>query len=176
AYFEIWREGKEVNKMGYVGFEVRRSDAAKVTTIITQRVFEMLLKEGKGKEEVMGYVNEEIRKIKSNHYSYEEIAFPKSLTDDFENYKVQTFHVKAAQWSNKHLGTSFKKGSKMKIIYGHINGLPTCDAFAFINNKQLEGKKININWEKMVEVLVDNKVNRIYSALGWNGTKQKTLF
>lgn len=166
----------EVDEIIMVGISTVRSDTSKISKVIESRILTMLLKENGTKEEVMNYVNEEIKKIKSMQYSYEEIAFPKTLTDDFENYKVQTFHIKAAQWSNKHLGTSFKKGSKMKIIYGYIEGFPSCDAFAFNNNKQLEKYKIYINWDKMIEVLVENKVNRIYSALNWNTTKQKSLF
>jgi len=176
AYYEIWRDGKEVNKMGHIGFDLVRSDCAKVSAKITGRIFEMLLKEKKEKKEVMDFVREEKEKIKSMQYSLSEIATPKSITSDFQDYKVKTFHVKAAEWSNKYLGTEYGKGSKVKIIYGYIEGLPVCDAFAFKDEKLLEGRKIRINWKKQMKVLVDNKIDRIYSAMGWNSQgEQKGL-
>lgn len=168
--------GEVVDKMGFTGFDLVRSDCAKVTAEITTAIFEMLLKENKSKEEIMKYVDEEKKKIRRLEYKYSDIAFPKTLVNDFEKYKVKSFHVKAAEWSNKFLKTNFKEGSKVKIIYGYIEGLSTCDAFAFDDEKILIGKKIHINWEKQMKILVNNKINRIYAALGWAlKEKQKGL-
>ena len=163
----------QTDEIVYVGVSSIRSDSAKVSKTIENNIMIMLLKENKSKEEVIGYVNTEKKKIIDGVYSYYEIAIPKTITDDFKNYKVKTFHVKAAEWSNKYLGTSYHQGDKIKILYGFIEGLPTCDAFAFSNEKQLAGRKIHINWKKMMKVLVENKVQRIYNALGWNEEKKQ---
>jgi len=131
-----------------------------VSAKITAKVFEMLLKDKASEGDVMKYVKDEKEKIKSQQYAFMEISIPKTITEDFDKYKVKTFHVKAAEWSNRNLGKDFKKGSRVRIIYGHIDGLPSCDAFAFENLDDLQGRTIRINWDKQMKVLVDNKIER----------------
>ena len=59
-------------------------------------------------------------------------------------------------------------------VHKHTKGLPETEAFAFNPNKKeiLKDKQIIIDWKRMINVLIDLKIKRLYSALNWQPQKK----
>ena len=138
-------------------------------------VFKMIL-EGKKKDEINVYINNLKQELHSGKYTIYDIGIPKPYKEDL---KVKTAQYKAVQFSNNYLNTTFKHSDRVLYIYGKIQGLPITEAFAFKDNKfftaLFKDKKIIIDWKKMMPVLIDNKIERLYEALGFEGKKSKSL-
>ena len=49
-----------------------------------------------------------------------------------------------------------------------MKGCPQTDAFAIQTETDLKGKEVFIDWKRMFPVLIDNKIERIFEALGWD--------
>ena len=78
-----------------------------------------------------------------------------------------------AIYSNKYLNTDFSFMSKIKFIYvKRIDGYPFTETMSFDNETKIP-KRIVINYKKMLPVILDNKIDRIYEALNW--TKEKNI-
>ena len=149
------------------GYEIVRSDTSKICAIMQEKIFRMVL-DGKRKDEVKEYINKTKNDLKSNKYSVFDVGVPKPWKE--RTYKGKTvYHIVAAEWSNRHLGTDFKPGSRFFIIYvKSIAGLttPKNGAIAFDEGTKLP--KIIINWDKMFPIIIDNKVKKIFEVLGWD--------
>lgn len=163
-----WNEDNEVDEMVIKGYEVIRVDTAKVCKEMMDNVFKMIL-ERKNKTEIDKYIYE----LKKNliNLNIEDIGIPKPYKK--EN-KVKTAHFKAVQFSNKYLNAQIQEGERILYVYGSIKGLPQTEGFAFkINNKEIfKDKQVVINWKRMVDVLIDNKINRLYEALNFEEEKK----
>ena len=163
-----WNEDNEVDEMVIKGYEVIRVDTAKVCKEMMDEVFKMILYR-KSKEEIDKYISE----LKKNLINLDitEIGIPKPYKK--EN-KVKTAHFKAVQFSNRYLLAGIQEGERILYVYGHIKGLPETEAFAFNPNKKeiLKDKQIIIDWKRMINVLIDLKIKRLYSALNWQPQKK----
>ena len=60
----VWKEGKEVNQIDIVGFEIRRSDTPQITKVVQTRVMEMIL-DGTGYPEIKSYLADIITKYRA---------------------------------------------------------------------------------------------------------------
>jgi len=171
----IWNDGIEVNEMVIKGYEVIRVDTAKICKIIMEKVFNMLV-ECKSKEEIDSYIKITKEELKSNKYSLINIGMSKPYKKDT---KVNTSQKKAVEFSNNYLNANIKENERILYVYGFIEGLPKTESFAFRNlktrNKFLNDRKYKIDWSRMMPVLVDNKIEKLYAALGWNVSKEKRL-
>ena len=162
-----WKEGTPTDEMIIKGYEIIRVDTAKVCKDLMDTLFKMIL-DKRTQQEITTY----IQKFKKTVYSLtlKDIGIPKPYKK--EN-KVKTAHFKAVEFSNKYLNSQIEEGERIMYIYGHIKGLPNTEAFAFKVNDvdKLKNKEIIINWQKMQEVLIDNKVKRLFEALKWEEEK-----
>ena len=173
----VWKDGQEVKKkMVVAGFEVKRSDTAIIGKKIQSNIFKMIL-DGKKKKEIQEYLKEEEKKILSNKYSILELGIPKTMTVDIDKYKVKSAHVRAAEYTNREIFKKkhFGSGSKFKFIYVKgITGLSMTDVFAFDKDTEIP-KDIIINYKKMLPLLISNKTERLFTALGWEDAKEASL-
>ncbi len=112
----VWKEGKDVEEVDIVGFEIRRSDTPQITKDVQQRVMEMILK-GEGKEEIRKYLIEIVKKYRAGEYPLDMIGIPGGIGKDLNNYDIDDAHIRGAKYSNDNFRTEFGKGSKPKRVY-----------------------------------------------------------
>ena len=183
----VWKEGKDVNEVDIVGFEIRRSDTPQITKVVQQHVMEMILA-GQGQADIKEYLIGIVKKYRTGNNSLDEVGIPGGIGKALEDYDNDDAQVRGATYSNKNLHTKFGKGSKPKRIYiKGINGAvyPRTDVLCFEYGDQVPADFI-IDWEIMLEKTIKQPISRITDALGWNWdeltnpnktvTKQGTLF
>lgn len=164
----VWKEGKDVDEIDIVGFEIKRSDSPQITRIVQQRVMEMILS-GEEYPVVKTYLGDVIRRYRSGKYSLEEIGIPGGIGKQLDQYETDDAQVRGAKYSNRHLGTEFGKGSKPKRIYiKQVKGrFPKTDVLCFEYADQVPPEFV-IDYETMLEKTIKQPITRIIEALGWN--------
>lgn len=161
-----WK-GKAVNLLDVVGFEIIRSDASKVSKEIQRTVVDMIL-EGIDKKEIFKYITNEENKIKKGEYTYEQIGLPKRITKDASAYKTPTLHLRGTEYANKYFKTNIKVGDRPLALYIKVAPYPypMTDVVCIMENKDLpEGFKID--YDKMIERIITNKLENILDAINW---------
>ena len=168
----VWEGGKKLDEP-YVytrGFEIRRSNFSEFGQKIQEHIFEMVLA-GKGKEEVNKYVEEMKQKIK--HMPIDEVAMPQTLKMDFGDYKTKGAHVRGAEYASQFLGENFLAGSKMKMVYvKFVKGKPPTDVICYSDTFPEE---VMIDWDRMIQLIIGNKVDKIFESLGWVSRTESLL-
>jgi DNA polymerase elongation subunit (family B) len=160
----VW-EGEWVNppRLEIKGFEVKRSDSAEVTLRAEEAVFRMLL-DGLDPRK---YLTTLISQIEAGKVSPIEVAFPSRLVKKPEDYKVQSIHVKAVDYSNRYLGTDFGYGDR--FYYLHVkrmpNGYPPTEVIAIDEDTELP-RGIVIDWERHAEKAIVDKLKPVLEDLG----------
>ena len=177
-----YKDNIEVNnKMEFIGFEVKRSDSSIITKKIQTNIFRMLLNKNT-LQEVDTYIKMERNKILKNEYNIYELGIPRTINKKLVDYGGVNKsggksgippQIIGAIYSNKYLNTDFSFMSKIKFIYvKRIDGYPFTETMSFDNETKIP-KRIVINYKKMLPVILDNKIDRIYEALNW--TKEKNI-
>ena len=152
------------------GFGIVRSDSSIIEREAMTKVFKMVLK-GEEKEEIEKYINGLKVDITNKKYKWSDIAVRRGL----KKIERKDMYVKSIDYSNKYLGTTFGKGSRIKMLF--VKNNPLTETMAFEFDEQIPDD-VQINWKKTFERMFDKKLDRIYTALNWNApkTKQVTLF
>ncbi len=184
----IWKEGRITNSIDSIGFEVRRSDSSKMTRNMQSRIFEMILKENKTKEEVIRYIGEIIDKIRKGDYKLSEIGIPKGISKDLADYGNKMLiddngvikhtssvpiNVRAARYAEQILKLNLSSKPKMIYISSLPEGLPKVfegkpvEALCFDDEYQIPAGVV-VDTELMLEKLIKNKLEAIFDALGWS--------
>ncbi len=180
AGYIVWKEGKDIDQIDIVGFEMKRSDSPHITKEVQSRVMELILK-GSDKAELKKYLGEVIKKYRRGEYSLEDIGIPGGIGKELASYENQDAHVRGALYSNKYLGTDFKRGSKPKRVYIKCvtAKYPQTDVLNFEYADQVPPEFI-IDWETMMEKSIKQPISRIIEAIGmdWNDVdpSRTTLF
>ena len=164
----IWKEGKDVDQIDIVGFEMRRSDYPQITKEVQRTTIEMILR-GSGYPEVKAYLGGIIKNYRAGKYSLEEVGIPGGIQKDLDQYEVNDAHRRGAIYANKCLGTDFKKGSKPKRLYvKRVKAkYPQTDVLCFEYPDQVPPEFV-IDWEVMLEKTIQQPISRIIEALGWD--------
>ena len=183
----IMQSGQKIDTVTVVGFEVRRSDASHFSRNLQHRVFDMLLRQNKSKDEVLRYIGDEIERIRQGKFTFEEIGIPKGMSRDLDDYGKLVIeggiavadeqgrvkrtgvpaNIRGAKYAQDVLGIEIS--SKPKMLY--VSKLPEkyspTDVICFDEDSQVPpGTQIDI--EKMLDKLVKSKVESIFEALGWS--------
>lgn len=148
------------------GYEMKRSDSTKLTKRIQSRVFDMILS-GDDLMDIRNYIREILDEIKTGALN-DEIGIPCGYNK--AKYENPPIHIRAAHFSNRHLGTDFRVGSKPIYYYGHIEGKPRYHVFAIDYGESLpEGAVLNL--PKMIERTIVNPLSPLIEGLGytWDG-------
>jgi len=177
-----WEKGEECDYILIRGLEVRRTDSPEITRDMQERIIEMILY-GEPRQNIIQYVRDIINKIKSGEVPLQDLGIPKGLQKPLSAYGVNgapiPFHVRAAFYSNKYLGTRYDRGDKIKILYvKRVEGLPPSDVIAFDDSIVNRLPKITPDYDRIIEVCVRSKIEKFLEIIGcsWNEIiKQKTL-
>jgi DNA polymerase I len=169
----VWKEGKDVEEVDIVGFEIRRSDTPQITKDVQQRVMEMILK-GEGKEEIRKYLIEIVKKYRAGGYPLDMIGIPGGIGKDLNDYNIDDAHIRGAKYSNDYLRTEFGKGSKPKRVYIKSidpSGIgdqkyPDTNVICFEYGDQVP-KEFHVDLDLMLEKTLKQPISRIIEALGW---------
>jgi DNA polymerase I len=163
----VWKEGKEVNQVDIVGFEIRRSDTPQVTKVVQTRVMGMILA-GEGYPIVKAYLADVITRYRAGKFSLDEIGIPGGIGKSLDKYDMDDAQVRGAKYANLNLHTEFGKGSKPKRIYiKAVTGkYPKTDVLCFEYGDQVP-KEFVPDLELMLEKTIQQPISRIIEALGW---------
>ncbi|PKG31256.1 DNA polymerase domain-containing protein, partial [Methanoregula sp.] len=163
----IWKEGKDVDELDIVGFEIRRSDYPQITKVVQRDVMGMILR-GEGYPAVKAYLADVIKKYRKGEYSLDEIGIPGGIGKALDDYETDDAHIRGAKYANVHLKTEFGKGSKPKRVYIKTvtAKYPKTDVLAFEYADQVP-KEFLVDWETMLDKTIRQPISRIIEALGW---------
>ena len=179
AAWVVWDKGQKCDYVHIAGFEAVRTDQSEFTADIQRRLLEMIVR-GASKEEIISFVNklhDEFMKQPLN-----KIAIAKGINKPLDEFKSKQAHVRGALLANMYLGANIKHGDKVKMLYvKYVEGVPSTDVICFEDVEQLKGRKVVVDWEKMYEKTVLNKIKEILRAVGIgnmvnHNVAQKNLF
>lgn len=164
----VWKEGKDVDEVDVVGFEIRRSDSPQITREVQREVIEMILR-GDAFEDVQAYLRNVIRKYRRGEYSLDETGIPGGIGKNLDSYENDDAHIRGAKYSNEYLGTDFKRGSKPKRVYIKTvtEKYPRTDVICFEYADQVPPEFV-VDWETMLEKTLKGPISRIIEPLGWD--------
>jgi len=90
---------------------------------------------------------------------------PKTLKQDFDSYKTKGAHVRGAEYASQFLNENFLAGSKMKMVYvKFVKGKPPTNVICYSDEFPQEAV---IDWDRMIQLIIGNKIRKIYEHLGW---------
>ena len=164
----VWKEGKDVDEVDVVGFEIRRSDSPQITREVQRAVIEMILC-GDAFSDVQAYLRDVIRKYRRGEYSLDEAGIPGGIGKSLDSYENDDAHIRGAKYSNEYLGTDFKRGSKPKRVYIKTvtAKYPRTDVVCFEYADQVPPEFV-VDWETMLEKTLKGPLSRIIEPLGWD--------
>ena len=177
----IYKDGKPADKLDVWGFEIKRSDSSQFSKSLQERIFNMLLRENKSKDEVIRYIGDQIDRIRKGDYKLTEIGIPKGINKDLSEYGNKILlsddgtvkhkssvpaNIRGARYAVEELGHELSNKPKMVYITKMPEGYNPTDVICFDEDEQVPpGMQIDV--EKMLEKLVKDKVESIFEALGW---------
>lgn len=164
----VWKEGKTVDGIDIVGFEIRRSDYPQITKVVQREVIDMILR-GRPYDEIKQYLGGIIKNYRAGKYTLDEIGIPGGIGKKLTEYETDDAHVRGALYSNRHLGMEFSKGSKPKRVYIRaVKGkYQRTDVLAFEYGDQVPPEFV-IDYEMMLDKTLRQPISRIIEALGWD--------
>jgi DNA polymerase I len=165
-----WKEGKVVNEIDIVGFEIKRSDTPQITKVVQMKVMEMILA-GEGYAGIKALLGDVITKYRAGKYTLDEIGIPGGIGKSLDDYATDDAQVRGAKYANQYLHTEFGKGSKPKRIYIRTvtSKYPKTDVLCFEYGDQVP-KEFVVDWELMLDKTIKQPISRIIESLGWNWT------
>jgi DNA polymerase I len=165
-----WKEGKVVNEIDIVGFEIKRSDTPQITKVVQMKVMEMILA-GEGYAGIKALLGDVITKYRAGKYTLDEIGIPGGIGKSLDDYATDDAQVRGAKYANQYLHTEFGKGSKPKRIYIRTvtAKYPKTDVLCFEYGDQVP-KEFVVDWELMLDKTIRQPISRIIESLGWNWT------
>ncbi len=162
----VWKEGQFVDKTEIVGYELKRSNYPRITKETQQKVFDMMLNEV-DPAEIKEYVSRVITKIRRGEVSLEDIAIPRGIKKDMDEYLTQDEHIRGARYANEHFGEHLGEGSKPKKIFiKTVTGdYPQTDVVSTEYPGDLPSVFI-VNYELMMEKTIRSPIEPILQDIG----------
>jgi DNA polymerase I len=118
---------------------------------------------------VQAYLRDVIRKYRRGEYPLDEVGIPGGIGKNLDSYENDDAQIRGAKYSNEHLGTDFKRGSKPKRIYIKTvtAKYPRTDVVCFEYADQVPPEFV-VDWETMLEKTLKGPLSRIIEPLGWD--------
>lgn len=166
--YVLWivdEEGIERDELKVTGFDTVRSDTPEIAREFLLQILEKILK-GKPKENIFEYVKQAKKTIQEA--PKELIGLPITLTKGINNYKNLPIHVRGVNYYNKYFEPKILQGNRIKYYY--IKKVPHNYEKSYVISIPQDSDfpdGFEIDMEKMVERLVDKKIENVFEALDW---------
>lgn len=149
-------EGRD--RLEVKGFEQVRSDSSKLTKHVQQEIMKFIL--DNNKEGIVSYLKKIVKEFDS--YSYEDIAIPRGLSRNLNEYKNEVDYIRGARWFKDKYKTDMKAGDKIWYIYCRtpIDTITVPDPEMF--RKIID---LRINKDRMIERVVVKPTESLISIL-----------
>ena len=175
----VWADGRKVyrnnedgtktlGQLFYRGLELRRSDSAWITKEVQRTIFTMLGDKA-DRQTVFNYVYDVVHKMLDGGYTHLQVGIPKGLSRSLSDYEIASPWIRGAEYSNEYLRGNFGAGSKPKLLYvSQVVGgqLPQTDEVCIDVDMPQLPESIHIDWRKMAEKTIHNKIAFILEAIG----------
>jgi DNA polymerase I len=163
----VWKEGKTIDQIDIVGFEMRRSDSPQITREVQYTVIDLILRETDFAP-VKAYLSGVISSYRKGAYSLDEIGIPGGIGKELDAYATRDAHIRGAIYSNTYLGTDFKRGSKPKRVYikNVTAKYPKTDVICFEYADQVPQEFV-VDYETMLDRTIKQPISRIIEGVGW---------
>lgn len=166
----VFEKGKKADYTKIVGFDTIRTDTPQAFRKVQADLFDMILR-GAPRENIKTYLQDIIKKVKNGEFSPSELGIPQGINKPLLAYavgkgKATPQHIRAAIWSNKHLGTRFDKGDKVKILFVRkVEGYPNTDVLAFTDDMVHKLPPVVIDTQRYIQWL-RSKSEEILKVVG----------
>lgn len=161
-YIVKFRDSQEIK---YVGVDVVRSDISEFAKRYVNKSVEKVLNEGMTNsysDIALEIKNEVKREIYNAHIT--DIAVPKAIKKDINEYKVKNPWTEGAELANILFGEDIGGGEKPKMVYIKpifVNG-KWYSSIAFIDPSKIDWGKIIIDYKRMLDQTVYPKLYAIF--------------
>lgn len=142
------------------GFGIRRSDSASITQEVQHEVFKRILL-GEDRDSIVEYLREVVQETKDGRREPEEFFKPIGINQSLSSYKSNSQHVRAAKWSNRHLGKNLGEGDKILVVHGHVEGKPKTDVFGLEYGEDIPKDGV-VDWETALTKTVMMPLSRVF--------------
>lgn len=150
-------EGRD--RLEVKGFEEVRTDSAKLTKIVQEKIMRFVLEEDR--QGIIEYLKGIVAEFDS--YPVEYIAIPRGLSRNLDEYKkLDIDYIRGARWVKNKYKVDIKAGDKVWYIYAKkpYNTISVLDTEMF---NKIEGLEINKN--RMVERCITKPVEDLIGIL-----------
>jgi DNA polymerase elongation subunit (family B) len=158
------------------GIEMKRSSSSKYEAYFQEQLIEKVLNKIPSNL-IKTWIESEKELIKTK--DIEELSYPCKIA--VKKYKNLPVFMRAYE-NTKNLTKNFKlnKGEGFYYIYIHSIGCDknnrAIDVLAFTKENKSIIDKTRINWKEMIDRSIDNKVNKVFSAIGITQITEEVLF
>ena len=176
AYFDYWTTAPVKNRyFGYktwpesekgqlkvTGYAIKASSSAPITKKV-QSVAMELVGHGASEDEVTSALRKIATEVQDGSIPITDVACSTRISKPFKDYKSPTPGVKAAlAYNAAEIGEEWKQGDSVSWVYTASKEQPYT---AFREAEDLAD--VDIDWNRVLDVLVRSKLQRIYESLGW---------
>jgi len=167
-----WQDGKDRDEVYARGFETIRADTPLPIKSLLLEIYKDILS-FKDERFVVDKLNSRFEAIMKNIVVYE-LASAKYINKEIDEYAVKPQHVRAAEYSNKHLGTNFGKSTKPRIIYVNKvpKGYPKAEVIAVSETLDIKKLGFSIDKKKYKRKLLQDKLKEVFKIMKWRDLEQ----
>lgn len=158
AGYLIWKEGKDVNELSYMGLELKRSDQSNITKECISYFLNTLLIDGdqaKAVSKVKTYFND----IRKGNIDIIDISLPKAVRKI--PYTASNPWKNGIEYAKKEYNYTIGEGTKPRLLY--LRDAATVCIDEDFNTDLI---KHTIDWDKMAEVTIRKKMESYLWSVG----------
>jgi DNA polymerase I len=182
AFFPYWFTAAQKNRnfgvksfppsdagsMKVTGYSLKASSAPQMTKDILHEAF-TLISAGEDEDTVFQAIRPKVMEVYRGEIPVDALGSFVRISKPLEAYtKVVPNSIKAARYSNQHLGTEFRAGESVKWLFinGVPEGQPMTNVVGYEKPEDLDG--YSIDWVTSVEKWVKAKLKSVYETLEWD--------
>ncbi len=136
------------NKLHFMGMDMKKANTIEISRQAQEELTKALLKNGNIENILTKYYS-----IVKESNNLDLFKFASKLEKHQSEYKANTPAVRATKWSNAHLHTQFRGGTKFYLLYTSPTLNVNTDVIAFEDVEQIKYLNIKINKEKYLRDL-----------------------